>query len=108
MIWRKDRAVAVSPIKGSQGGPEEDISSQEDGTHKESQDINWELIQEEDGQNSEVTKMDVGKDKETDKEIVNTEMNKEEITVNIPTPKRTESMMAEENGSSLDGTKEQS
>lgn len=29
----------MSPIKGSQGGPEVDISSQEDYTQKEDQDI---------------------------------------------------------------------
>ena len=45
VICGKDRAVSVSPIKGSQGGPEVDISSQEDCTQKEAQDIEGELIQ---------------------------------------------------------------
>ena len=35
------------------------------------------------------------------------EMDKEEMTMNIPTPNRTESLMVKEHESSLDGTKEQ-
>lgn len=51
--------------------------------------------------------MDEDRDRETDKEIVNMEMDKEEMTVNIPTPNRTESLMVKEHESSLDGTQEQ-
>lgn len=39
----------MSPIKGSQGAPEVDLSSQEEALQKVSQDIDWDLIQEEDG-----------------------------------------------------------
>jgi hypothetical protein len=43
------RATSFSPVKGSQGGPEVDFSSQEEVHQKESQDIDWEVIQAEDG-----------------------------------------------------------
>jgi len=43
-----DRATSMSPIKGSQGAPEVDLSSQDEASQKETQDIDWDLIQEED------------------------------------------------------------
>jgi hypothetical protein len=47
------RAISMSPVKGSQGAPEIDLSSQEEMIQKENQDIDWDLIQKEDGQNSD-------------------------------------------------------
>ncbi|CAD6344041.1 unnamed protein product [Miscanthus lutarioriparius] len=52
------RATSMSPMKGSQGGPEVNLSSQEESQQKGSQDIDWDLIQE-DGQGSKLTEMDV-------------------------------------------------
>jgi hypothetical protein len=43
------RAYSLSPVKGSQGGPEIDFSSQEDLQQKEIQEIDWELIEAEEG-----------------------------------------------------------
>lgn len=54
-----ERAMYLSPVRGSQGAPEVDLSSQEEMLNKESQDIDWDLIQEEYGQNSEVIEMEI-------------------------------------------------
>jgi hypothetical protein len=43
-----ERAISMSPIKDSQGGPEVEMSSQEERQQKLSQDIDWDLIQKED------------------------------------------------------------
>jgi hypothetical protein len=43
-----ERAVSMSPIKDSQGGPEVDMSSQEERQQNVNQDIDWDLIQKED------------------------------------------------------------
>jgi hypothetical protein len=40
-----ERAISVSPVKGSQGGPEAEMSSQDERHQKVSQDIDWDLIQ---------------------------------------------------------------
>jgi hypothetical protein len=58
------RVISMSPVKGSQGAPEIDLSSQEEVVQKENQDIDWDLIQEEDGQNSELFEMDVENERE--------------------------------------------
>jgi hypothetical protein len=65
------RAVSMSPTKGSQGAPEIDISSQEEIPHMGSQDIDWDLIQEEDGQKSEVDEVEIVNEKirETNEEV---------------------------------------
>lgn len=55
----KERDVSLSPVKGSQGAPEVDLSSQEELLPKDDQDADWELIEEEDGQKSEVADMEV-------------------------------------------------
>ena len=54
-----ERAVSISPVKGSQGAPDVDFSSQEEMLQKESQDIDQELIEEEDGQKSEIAEMEI-------------------------------------------------
>jgi hypothetical protein len=54
-VFDKERAISVSPVKGSQGGPEIELSSQEECMIKESQDIDWELIQKEDDHVSHTT-----------------------------------------------------
>jgi hypothetical protein len=54
-----DRAVSISPVKGSQGALEVDLSSQEEMLQKESQEIDWELIEEEDGQKSKIAEIDM-------------------------------------------------
>jgi len=62
-----ERAISISPVKGSQGAPMMELSSQEDLLKKQSSDIDRELIEEEDGQKSEVADMDISltKQKET-------------------------------------------
>jgi len=87
VLLEKERAVSVSPIKGSQGGPEVDISSQEDSTQKEAQDIDRELIQDEDGQNSEVIEIELDRDRDNDKDVSNLELSKEGMAVITPAPK---------------------
>jgi hypothetical protein len=57
----------MSPIKGSQGAPEVDLSSQEEALQKVSQDIDWDIIQEEDDLEAEVTMMAVEIDTDSDK-----------------------------------------
>jgi hypothetical protein len=54
-----DRVVSRSPVKSSQGAPKVDLSSQEEILQKESQEIDWELIEEEDGQKSEIAEIDM-------------------------------------------------
>ena len=54
----QDRAVSISPAKGSQGAPEVDLSSQ---------DIDWDLIQDENGRESEVTELEIGNGRTHDK-----------------------------------------
>lgn len=54
----QDRAVSISPAKGSQGAPEVDLSSQ---------DIDWDLIQDEDGRESEVTELEIENGRTHDK-----------------------------------------
>ena len=65
------RAVSMSPAKGSQGAPKVDISNQEEVPHIGSQDIDWDLIQEEDGQKSEIDEVEIvnEKIKETNEEV---------------------------------------
>jgi len=54
-----DRAISISLVKGSQGAPEVDLSSQEEMLQKESQEIDWELIEEKDGKKFEIAEMDM-------------------------------------------------
>jgi hypothetical protein len=54
-----ERAISMSPVKSSQGGPEVEMSSQEERHQKVSQDIDWDLIQKEDEQEAMVTVMAV-------------------------------------------------
>jgi transposase-like protein len=103
-----ERAVSVSPIKGSQGVPEVDISSQEEATQQDNQYLDWEIIQEEEGQKSDVTEIGMDRDKEADKEIVNMEINEEQITANTHYSVRLENVMTEETKFSLEKIKEQS
>jgi hypothetical protein len=82
----------MSPIKGSQGAPEIDLSSQEEAVQKENQDIDWDLIQEEDGQNSEMIEMDAENEREKgidkseplaiseEKELTTVEENQRKVT----------------------------
>jgi hypothetical protein len=62
-----ERAVSMSPVKDSQGAPEVDLSSQEEALQKVSQDIDWDIIQEEDDLEAEVTMMAVEIDTDSDK-----------------------------------------
>jgi hypothetical protein len=57
------RAISISLVKGSQGAPEIDLSSQEEAVQKEIQDTDWDLIQEEDGQNSKMIEMGIENEK---------------------------------------------
>lgn len=68
-IFDKERAISVSPVKGSHGGPKIELSSQEESMIKESQDIDWELIQKEDDHVSETTEMEVDENKSANKEV---------------------------------------
>jgi hypothetical protein len=58
------RAISMSPVKGSQGAPEIDLSSQEEMIQKENQDIDWDLIQKEDGQNSDLSEVNIENERE--------------------------------------------
>ena len=54
-----ERAISMSPVKGNQGGPEVELSSQEELHQKVNQDIDWELIQKEDEQEAELSEVAV-------------------------------------------------
>jgi hypothetical protein len=102
----KERAISVSPIKGSQGGHEVDISSQEDYTQKENQDVDWELKQEEDGQNSYVIDMKLDKDREVVKETASMEKDKEDLAANTISPVTLGSVINDEEEYNRDGDHE--
>jgi hypothetical protein len=102
----KERAISVSPIKGSQGGHEVDISSQEDCTQKENQDVDWELKQEEDGQNSYDIDMKLYKDREVVKETASMEKDKEDLATNTICPVRLGSVINDEEEYNRDGDHE--
>jgi hypothetical protein len=100
-------ATSMSPVKGSQGALEVDLSSQEEALQKESQDIDWDLTQEEDGQNSRTIEMELDKEKENDKAksaLNAVEEEKEVVIVEKDQMKDTvEEIQVEDNSTSVEG-----